>query len=169
MNLVGVKGVGKPSVFQNDESKFYEWAKKIEDCLIGIAAHLEAMLTCALGNETDIRQSMTADKFGEDGDPTGQVDVYVQMVVQRKTCSGHLTDGGCWSIVQNCSRNGLDAWRGLHKRFGPCRRRNLLRAVMAPQRVKMEDLGSSVQAWEDMVDQYNKKKRRGSEQCADDI
>ena len=76
------------------------------------------MLTCALDNETDIRQR-TADKFGEDGDPTGQIDVYVQVVVQRKTVLAHLTDGGCWSTVQNCGRNGLDAWRGLHKRFWP--------------------------------------------------
>ena len=65
MNLVDVKGVGKPSVFQNGESKFYAWAKKIEDYLVGIELHLEATLTRALENETAIRRSMIADKFGE--------------------------------------------------------------------------------------------------------
>ena len=54
--------------------------------------------------------------------------------------------------------------------FGPCRRRNLLRAVMAPQRVKMEDLGSAVQAWEDTVDQYNRKNAEvEAVELADDI
>ena len=63
VNLVDVKCIGKPSVFQNDESKFYEWVKKIENCLIRIDPHLEAMLTWALENETEIRQSTIADEF----------------------------------------------------------------------------------------------------------
>ena len=43
-----VKGVGKPSVFQNDESSFYEWAKKIGHCLIGLDPQLVVMLDWAL-------------------------------------------------------------------------------------------------------------------------
>ena len=76
------------------------------------------------------------------------------MAVQLRTVLAHLTEGESWSIVQNCGRNGLEAWRGVHKRFDPLtcgRRRNMLRAIMAPQRVKMEDLGSALQTWEDMV------------------
>ena len=34
---------------------------------------------------------------------------------------------------------------------------------MAPQRVKMEDLGSALQTWEEMVDRHNKKKTPRSE------
>ena len=54
----------------------------------------------------------------------------------------------------------VEEWRGLHKRVYPltgCRRRNLSRAIMAPQRVKMEDLGAALQTLEEMVARYNKK------------
>ena len=74
VNLIDVKCIGKPSVFQNDESKFYEWVKKIENCLIRIEPHLEAMLTWALENETEIRQSIIADEFGSNGEPTEQAE-----------------------------------------------------------------------------------------------
>ena len=117
MNLVEVKGIGKPSVFQSDESKFNEWAKHIEDYLIGIEPHFEAMLTWDL--ETEIRQRMIADKFGENGDPTEQVDGYAQVVVQLKTDLARLTDGEAWLIVQNCGWIGLQEGAGLHKRFDP--------------------------------------------------
>ena len=64
---------------------------------------------------------MVADNFGENGDPTEFVDGFAQ-VVQLKTVLTHLTEGESQSIVQ--------------KRFDPLtggKRRNLLRAIMAPQ------------------------------------
>ena len=64
-------------------------------------------------NET-IRQNMIADKFGENGDPSEQVDGYAQVVVQLRTVLAHLTEGESWSLVQNCILSGLDAWRRLH-------------------------------------------------------
>ena len=102
---------------QNDESKFYLWAKKIEYHLIGIEPHLEAMLTWALENETEIRQNMIPDTFGENGDMTEQVDGSAQVAVQLKTVLAHLTEGERWSIVRNCGRDGLEAWKGLDKLF----------------------------------------------------
>ena len=144
VNLMDVKGVGKPSVFQNDEPKVYEWARKIEDCLTDLEPHLEVMLDWVLESEIESRQGMIADRCGEHGDPTEQVDGFAQAVVQLKTVLAHLTEGERWSIMQSFGRNGLAAWRGRHKRFDPLtgRRRNLLRAIVTPQRVKMEDLGS---------------------------
>ena len=139
-----VKGVGEPSIFQNVESRFYEWAKKIQDTLIGIEPRLQVMLDWALANEIEVRQSIVADKFGENGDQIEQGDGNAQVVVRRKTVLAHLTEGESWSIVQICGRNGVEAWRCLHTRFGPStggRRRNLLRVIMASQRVKVEDLG----------------------------
>ena len=106
VNLVDVKGVGKPSVFQNDESKFYERAKKIEDLLVDTERHLEGMLSWeALENEAEI---MIAEKFGKNGDSTEQVDGCAQVVEQLKTVLAHLTERESWSIVQNCGRNGLE-------------------------------------------------------------
>ena len=104
VTLVDVKDFGEPTVFQNDDSKFYEWAKKIEVCVIGVEPHLEPMFSSALENDPAIRQSMIADKFGENGDPTEQVDGYAQVVVQLKTVLTHVTEGESWLIVQNCTR-----------------------------------------------------------------
>ena len=63
--------------------------------------------------------------------------------------------------------------RGLHKRFGPLTggsRRYMLRAIMAPQRVKTEDPGSALQTWEQKVDRHNKKDANvGEVQLVDDI
>ena len=54
---------------------------------MGIEPQVEVTLDWALENETDIRQNTIADKFGENGDPTEQVD-------------GACTGGGA---AQNCS------------------------------------------------------------------
>ena len=85
-NLVDIRGVGNPSVFQNDESKFYEWAKKIEDYLIGLESHLDMMLGWALDKETEIKQSMIAEKL----DPTKKKkhDEVCEGGMRLKTVSG---------------------------------------------------------------------------------
>ena len=101
-----IKGVGTPSVLQNDKSSFYEWAKKFEDHLSGIEPQLKEMLDWALENECEIRQSMIVDKFGENGDPTEQVDGHAQVVVHLKTVLAHSTEGESWSVVHNFGRNG---------------------------------------------------------------
>ena len=96
-----VKGVGKPSVFQNDESKFYEWAKKIEDCLIGIEPHPETILTWL------VRTRPTSDRAC----------LLTRLETRVNESTGvlaHLTEGVSWSMVQHCGRNGLEAWRGPH-------------------------------------------------------
>ena len=84
-----------------------------------------------------------------------------------------LTEMEAFSIVQISARNGLEAWRRLHRRYDPIsggRRRNLLRAVMAPQRVKLVELGTALEIWEDMVARYNKKNARmGEPELANDI
>ena len=112
MNLVDVECVGKLSVFQNDKSKFDECAQQIEDYLIGIEPHFEAMLTWDLETETEIRARFIAGKVGENGDPAEQVDGYAQ---QPKTVQTHLTEGESRSIAQNCGRNGLEATFGTIK------------------------------------------------------
>ena len=77
---------------------------------------------------------MMADQFGDNADPAEQVEGNAQVVVELKTVQAHLTQGERWSVVQNCGRNGLEGWRRLHRRCGG-RRRNLLRATVAPQLV----------------------------------
>ena len=86
VNSVDVKGVGKPSVFQHDESKSCEWAKQIEGYQIGIEPHLKAMLTWASEKETE---NLTEHDCGQvlvrKGHPAEQVDGCAQVVVQLGT------------------------------------------------------------------------------------
>ena len=55
---------------------------------MGIEPHLKAMLKLALEKETEIRQSMTPDKFGENGDPTEQVDGCAFWHISREDNAG---------------------------------------------------------------------------------
>jgi len=160
-SLVDGKTVGKPTAFKGEENRFPEFAKKLEDYLISIEPRLEEALEWALEQDTEITVAMVDERFGSDAiDPIPHVASVNQ---QFKTVLSHLTEMEAYSIVQNCSRNGLEAWRRLHRRYDPItggRRRNLLRAIMAPQRVKIEDLGAALETWEDMVSRYNKKNTR---------
>ena len=51
-------------------SRTIKWARKIEDFLVSFEPQLEVMLDSALENDTWIRQSTIADKFGENGNQT---------------------------------------------------------------------------------------------------
>ena len=72
---------------------FHEWARKFGGLSECIEPPLEVMLDWALENDTEMRQSMIADMFGETGDLTKQVDGDALMVLQRKTVLAHLTAG----------------------------------------------------------------------------
>ena len=74
-----VKGFDKPSVFQNDASRFCEWNKKIEDSLIGVEPQL-VILDCSLEKEPEIRQSVVAV-------PTEEINGYAQ-ISAAQNCSG---------------------------------------------------------------------------------
>ena len=82
------------------------------------------------------------------------------LTLQIKSVLAGTTEGERWSLVQSAGKNGLDAWRLLHRRFDSLsggRRRTLLRAILSPSRVKTEELGTALQTWEGMVTSYNKK------------
>ena len=85
--------MGKLSAFQNDESKFHEWAKH-EDCLIVIEPHL---LAWALENDRNQTEHDCGQVLERKRD--------TQVVVQLSTVLAHLAEGDSWSIVQNCERN----------------------------------------------------------------
>ncbi len=157
------KTVGKPAAFEGEESQFPEFTKKLEDYLITIEPRLEHALEWALEQESEITLVMVEEKCGEDGETDDQIGGIKELNQQLKTVPSHLTEMEAFSIVQNCGKNALEAWRRLNRRYGPVtggRRRNHLRAIMAPQRVKMEEHGVALQTWEDMVARYKKKNAR---------
>ena len=172
-SLVDTRGIGKPTVFKSEEPRFIEWSGKTEDYLIGIEPKLADMLEWSLEQETEVTIQMVREKFGDDADDLDKIEGAMQLVAQLKSLLSYLTEGEAWSIVQNCNRNGLEAWRKLHKRFDPVtggRRRNLLRAIMAPARIKVEDIGNALQVWEKMVDRYDQRSSlKGEPRLSEDL
>jgi len=112
-------------------------------------------------------------KFGEEADELDRVEGALAMNIQIKSLLGHLTEGEAWNIVHNCDKCGLEAWRKLHRRCDPMtggRRRNMLRAIMTPARVKLEEVGNALQVWEEMVERYERRGTlRGEPPLAEDI
>ncbi|CAK0892634.1 unnamed protein product [Prorocentrum cordatum] len=159
--LVDVKGIGRPYTFTNDESKFPEWCKKVEDYLLGVEPQLAAALEWALEQEDEFTTAEAVLALGPNTEHA--IDDIAALNLQIKSVLSNLTEGESWTIVQNCDRNGLEAWRRLHRRFDALtggRRRALLRAILSPHRVKLEEVGTALQLWEEMVTRYNKKQQR---------
>ena len=74
-------------------------------------------------------------------------------MVQVKIVLAHLTEGESWSIVQNCRRHGLGAWRGLHK-----------------QSLESFACDHGATARQELVARYNKQNAKVEEvELADDI
>ena len=74
-----------------------------------------------------------------------------------------FTDGEAWSISSNAPEGqGLEAYRRLCFRFDPTtagRRRNIVSSLLNPEKVKLDDLASAIETWEEKVRAY--EARRG--------
>ena len=68
-----------------------------------------------------------------------------------------MTEGDPNDIVSNSGESGLEAWRKLQRRYDPStggRARNLLRYLIKPGRVKVEDLAGALERWEEKLGRY---------------
>ena len=79
------------------------------------------------------------------------------------TCLSSFTDGEAWSIASNTPEgHGLEAYRRLCFRFDPStagRRRNIVSSLLNPEKVKLDDLGTAIETWEEKIRAY--EQRRG--------
>ncbi|CAK0791837.1 unnamed protein product [Prorocentrum cordatum] len=140
-SLVDSEGVGRPAVFNDDEARFSEWAQKTEFDLLGVEQALEQALEWALDQGGEIAVQQVLESFGPG--------------------SAHVIDG-----VVGLNLQGKTALSNLAEGEG----RSLLRAILAPARVKMDELGSALQTWEYMVSRCNKKSLKlGEPAVADDF
>ena len=169
--LVDQRSIGKPTIFAGDESRFHEWAKKLEDYLCAVEPLLGRALEWALDQEGTFTTDDVELFFG--GADENFIDEISGLNTQIKSVLASATEAEAWTIVQAAPKNGLLAWQQLHRRFDSMsggRRRTLLRAILAPSRVKVEELGTALQTWEGMVTAYNKKAQKLQEaQIADDF
>ncbi|CAK0796647.1 unnamed protein product [Prorocentrum cordatum] len=139
--LVDNRGIGKPSGFSGDESKFREWSKKFElrsQCMEISYEKPEAVTIEAVSTA-----------FGDDSEEP--IDNIAGM---REP----------FDIVSNvASNNGCDCWRKLHKRCDPAtgsRKRAILRNVLSPGQAIPDELGSALERWEELVARYERRRGR---------
>ena len=80
-----------------------------------------------------------------------------------------------FDIVSNCGRsNGLEAWRRLNRRYDPStggRKKTLLKHILNPSRVTLDELSGAIEKWTDSVRMYERRKDRNGDRSAipDDI
>lgn len=161
-SIIDSRGIGKPAQFDNKESTFSVWSKKVENFYLGVHSDMELVLEWTLEQTTGALPSDADLHF--DGSDTSQprVDDVESKAAQLYTLLTQLTDGESFDIVNNAGKNnGLEAWRKLHRRFDPAtggRRRNMLREIINPGRCKHESqLYGALERWEELVQRYERK------------
>ncbi|CAK0833993.1 unnamed protein product, partial [Prorocentrum cordatum] len=83
--------------------------------------------------------------------------------LQIKPVLSKLAEGESSAIAQNCDRNGFESRRWLHggvDELAGGRRWALLRAILSPRRVKLEEIGAALQPWVEMAPRCSEKQRR---------
>lgn len=161
--LVDNKGIGKPSVFNNEEDKFRSWAAKTESFMRGVLGEQwRKVFEWAVEQTNDLSVDGADAVWGELAEEEDSIPDFQNAVGQIHTALTQLTDGESFDIVVNAGAgNGLEAWRKLHRRFDPAtggRKRNLLRGIMNPGRCKFSELGAGLVKWEEMVKRYEARK-----------
>ena len=84
-----------------------------------------------------------------------------------------FTEGEAFNLASNTTAGkGLEAFRKLCHRFNPKtagRRTNIIASLTNPPQVKLDDLGSALEIWEEQVRQYESRRgRNGEEMKLDD-
>ena len=149
--LVDAKGIGKPQHFHNEEQGFRSRVRTVNNLVTSIfGKEFEAVLEWCLDQDEEISMEALEAKHGEPDGVSGPADKGDQLF--RLLSS--LTHGESEDIVIG-SKSGHEAWRKLHKRWNPLtagRERNILRAVLNPERVKSWDsVRAAIEQLDDLV------------------
>ena len=161
--LVDIKGIGKPEIFKNEQSKFTGWVRKIENFIVSIfGEEFREVLEWALGHEQAITKSDWDNVYGAGGDEIDRVENLEHKISQVYQALMSLTEEETQDLVIGAgSGNGLEAWRKINRRWDPIiagRRNALLKAIIGPTRAKIGDLISRWEKWEEQIRRFEKSK-----------
>jgi len=175
-SLIDAKGLGKPQVYDEKEENFPKWVRKTENYIVGVLGEgFRKVLSWAVEQEDPILHPDWDAEFGTLADEEDRVDGVDEKVNQLYTALTSLTDDDSLDIVVGAGAgNGLEAWRKLHKRWDPStggRKRNLLKSIIAPPRVKLEELAGCLERWQEQVRKYEKRRNDAGERekVSDDV
>ena len=161
--LVDIKGIGKPEIFKNEQSKFTGWSRKAENYIVSaFGEEFREVLEWALGHEQAITKADWDNVYGAGGDELDRVENLEHKISQVYQALMSLTEEETQDLVIGAgSGNGLEAWRKINRRWDPIiagRRNALLKAIIGPSRSKIGDLISRWEKWEEQIRRFEKSK-----------
>ena len=161
--MVDIKGIGKPYTFNNKQDQFLTWVRRTENYIVGVfGEEFRPVLEWAMGCETEISEDDLDLAFGAGADDCDRVDDLHRKVNQVYQALHALTEDESQDIVIGAgSGRGAEAWRKLGWRWDPIvagRKRTLLKAIIAPERCKLDELIGTWERWEEQVRRYEKRK-----------
>ena len=130
--LLDLKGIGKPSVFDNSSEGFARWSKRTSGFIGGAFPGSKALFDWAVEQTNEISTQMVTDEFGTW--TAGEIENLDVLMEQLTTDLGQLMEMEANDICELAS-NGAEAWRALNRRFDPTtggRKRNILRQIISP-------------------------------------
>ena len=150
--LVDTRGLGKPPSPKNTESDFASWARRTENFVVSVHPGARDVSTGAVE-----RESATVTEAHAATEVVMPLDTLRMLADQLYRVLMTLVEGESFNIlVGSGSREGLEAWRRLHKRWDPLttgRARGLLREILPPGRAsaKHVELQGAVERLEDLM------------------
>ena len=151
--------VGKPSAFSGKETEWPAWCYKFITWLSSQYGDAEEVLDWAAmrGSETITQQMIEG--ILEAHPKAGEMNQQLHAIMTALTTSG--TDA--FSIVKNTpKRMGLDAWRRIVRKFdpnNPVANLRLLKKIMQPPQVSMDQLPGAIEQWEQHYTHYMDRTR----------
>ena len=128
--LVDTKGLGKPPPLKNTEGEFVSWARRTENFGVSVHPGPRDVLTWAVE-----RESATVAEANAATEVVMPLDTLRMLADQLFSVLMTLVEGESFDILVGSGwREGLEAWRRLHKRWEPFttgRARGLLREILS--------------------------------------
>ena len=159
--LVDTKGLGKPSTFSGEAEQFLPWRHRMTSYICSVYPDLREVLECCEEREKSITGEELRRAFGDLADALDQVNGLEEKSRELASALQMVTLKEPFAIVVNCGTSGLEAWRRLSRRYDPAtasRKRTMLKAVINPQKQKLEKLPQAIEEWLDAVRTYEKRK-----------
>ena len=161
VNLIDVKGLGRPKEFSGKEEDFQQWSKKTEAFFAGVIQESEMMVEWLAEQEAEIKTELIDLEFlptsthKDRGVQTlssccsrGKRYSWLSQVVRQLTLSSTRGRTRWWQ------------WRRLQKRYDPTTggsKRNMLRTIMSPARSSLLELQAGIERWESCASCNEKK------------
>ncbi|CAE7515888.1 unnamed protein product [Symbiodinium natans] len=159
--LVDTKGLGKPTTFSGESEQFLPWRHRMSSYVCSIHHDLQEVLEWLEEREKPFSSEELDTAFGEKALEADRVPRLQEKSRELANALQMVTSKEPFTIVCNCQNNGFEAWRRLTRRYDPAtasRKRTMLRAIISPQKQKLENLPQAIEEWADAVRTYEKRK-----------